>query len=124
MLGLKYLQENQEEAIKALKIKNFDATEIIGQIISLDEKRKATQAQQDAAQAEMNSLSKEIGMLFKNGKAEEANAAKAKTGELKNSISELSTSQSSILAELNDLLLKSRTFLIHRFLQEKAKKKM
>lgn len=105
MLGLKYLQENQEEAIKALKIKNFDATEIISQIVSLDEKRKATQAQQDAAQAEMNSLSKEIGMLFKSGKAEEANAAKAKTGELKNSISELSTSQNSILAELNDLLL-------------------
>ncbi|MPQ45614.1 serine--tRNA ligase [Marinifilum sp. N1E240] len=105
MLGLKYLQENQEEAIKALKIKNFDATEIISQIVSLDEKRKATQAQQDAAQAEMNSLSKEIGMLFKSGKAEEANAAKEKTGELKNSISELSTSQNSILAELNDLLL-------------------
>nr|WP_320118127.1 serine--tRNA ligase [uncultured Marinifilum sp.] len=105
MLGLKYLQENQEEAIKALQIKNFDATEIIGKIVKLDEKRKATQAEQDTAQAEMNSLSKEIGMLFKNGKAEEANAAKAKTSELKNSISELSTSQNSILAELNDLLL-------------------
>lgn len=105
MLGLKYLQENQEEAIKALQIKNFDATEIIGKIVKLDEKRKATQAEQDTAQAEMNSLSKEIGMLFKNGKAEEANAAKAKTSELKNSISELSASQNSILAELNDLLL-------------------
>lgn len=40
MLSLKYLQENQEEAIKALKIKNFDATEIIGKIIDLDEKEK------------------------------------------------------------------------------------
>lgn len=60
MLGLKYLQENKEEAIKALQIKNFDASEIIEKIIGLDEKRKATQAQQDATQAEMNSLSKEI----------------------------------------------------------------
>ncbi|WP_321514783.1 serine--tRNA ligase [Marinifilum fragile] len=105
MLSLKYLQENQEEAIKALKIKNFDATEIIGKIIDLDEKRKATQAEQDATQAEMNSLSKEIGMLFKSGKAEEANAAKAKTGELKNSIAELNSKQTSIVEELNSLLL-------------------
>lgn len=105
MLSLKYLQENQEEAIKALKIKNFDATEIIGKIIDLDEKRKATQAEQDATQAEMNSLSKEIGMLFKSGKAEEANAAKAKTGELKNSIAELNSKQTSIVEELNNLLL-------------------
>jgi seryl-tRNA synthetase len=105
MLSLKYIQENKEEAIKALKIKNFDATEIIDQIIALDEKRKATQAEQDATQAEMNSLSKEIGMLFKSGKVEEANAAKAKTGELKESISQLSSSQNSILSELNDLLL-------------------
>ncbi|WP_321300014.1 serine--tRNA ligase [Marinifilum fragile] len=105
MLSLKYLQENQEEAIKALKIKNFDATEIIEKIIDLDEKRKATQAEQDATQAEMNSLSKEIGMLFKSGKAEEANAAKAKTGELKNSIAELNSKQTSIVEELNNLLL-------------------
>lgn len=105
MLSLKYLQENKEEAIKALKIKNFDATEILQRIIDLDEKRKATQAQQDATQAEMNNLSKEIGMLFKNGKAEEANTAKAKTVELKNSIADLSSVQSSILDELNDLLL-------------------
>lgn len=105
MLSLKYLQENQEEAIKALKIKNFDATEIIGKIIDLDEKRKATQAEQDATQAEMNSLSKEIGMLFKSGKAEEANAAKTKTGELKNSIAELNSKQTSIVEELNNLLL-------------------
>lgn len=53
----------------------------------------------------MNSLSKEIGMLFKSGKAEEANAAKAKTGELKNSIAELNSKQTSIVEELNNLLL-------------------
>lgn len=106
MLSLKYLQENKEEAIKALSIKNFDATQIIEQVIELDEKRKSTQAQLDSTQAEMNSLSKEIGMLFKSGKADEANAAKAKTGELKDSISELNTEMNSAITELNDLLLK------------------
>jgi len=106
MLSLKYLQENKEEAIKALSIKNFDATQIIDQVIELDEKRKSTQAKLDSTQAEMNSLSKEIGMLFKSGKVEEANAAKAKTGELKESISELNTDMNTSIAGLNDLLLK------------------
>ena len=40
MLSLKYLQENKEEAIKALSIKNFDASQIIDQVIELDEKKK------------------------------------------------------------------------------------
>ncbi len=106
MLSLKYLQENKEEAIKALGIKNFDATQIIDQVIELDEKRKSTQAKLDSTQAEMNSLSKEIGMLFKSGKVEEANSAKAKTGELKESISELNTEMNASIAGLNDLLLK------------------
>ncbi|MRT91629.1 serine--tRNA ligase [Ancylomarina sp. 16SWW S1-10-2] len=106
MLSLKYLQENKEEAIKALSIKNFDATQIINQVIELDEVRKTTQAKLDSTQAEMNSLSKEIGMLFKSGKADEANTAKAKTGELKESISTLNTEMNSTVAELHDLLLK------------------
>jgi len=106
MLSLKYLQENKEEAIKALSIKNFDATQIIDQVIELDEKRKSTQAQLDNTQAEMNSLSKEIGMLFKSGKIEEANSAKAKTGELKENISQLNTEMNASIADLNDLLLK------------------
>jgi len=106
MLSLKYLQENKEEAIKALSIKNFDATQIIDQVIELDEKRKSTQAKLDSTQAEMNSLSKEIGLLFKSGKVEEANSAKAKTGELKESISDLNTEMNSAISDLNDLLLK------------------
>lgn len=106
MLSLKYLQENKEAAIKALRIKNFDATEIIEQVIELDETRKSTQVKLDKTQAEMNSLSKEIGLLFKSGKAEEANTAKAKTVELKNSISELNTEMNTTISDLTDLLLK------------------
>jgi seryl-tRNA synthetase len=105
MLSLKYIQENKNEAIKALKIKNFDATEIIDKIIVLDEKRKASQLKLDDTLSEMNGLSKEIGMLLKSGKADEANAAKEKTGELKDSIAELTTIQNSTIQQLTDLLL-------------------
>ncbi len=105
MLSLKYIQENKNEAIKALKIKNFDAIEIIDKIIVLDEKRKASQLKLDDTLSEMNGLSKEIGMLLKSGKADEANAAKEKTGELKDSIAELTTIQNSTIQQLTDLLL-------------------
>ena len=47
------------------------------QIIALDEKRRKTQAELDNTLAESNKLSKEIGMLYKSGKVEEANAKKA-----------------------------------------------
>ncbi len=89
MLTLKFIQENKDEVVKRLKVKRFDASEVVENIIALDNKRKSTQASVDQKQAEMNSLSKEIGILFKQGKAQEANEAKAKTADLKEVIKEL-----------------------------------
>jgi len=105
MLTLKLIQEQKDLVIKRLAIKNFDATDIINQVISLDEKRKATQQEVDNKQAEMNSLSKEIGMLFKEQKIDEANAAKAKTAELKDAISSLNVVLSDTVESLNGLLI-------------------
>lgn len=105
MLTLKLIQEQKDLIIKRLAIKNFDASNIINQVISLDEKRKATQVEVDNKQAEMNSLSKEIGKLFKEQKIEEANTAKAKTAELKETISSLNTILSETIEGLNNLLI-------------------
>jgi seryl-tRNA synthetase len=91
MLTLKQIQENSQEVIERLRIKNFDATTIVDQIINLDNKRKATQAEADQLQAEMNALSKSIGQLFKEGKTDEANAGKEKTAGLKEQIKDLTT---------------------------------
>ena len=52
-------------------------------MIALDEKRRATQTELDQILASSNKLSKEIGMLFKSGKAAEANELKAQTADLK-----------------------------------------
>ncbi|GAF01882.1 serine--tRNA ligase [Saccharicrinis fermentans] len=89
MLTLKIILENKDEVIKRLKIKRFEATEVVEAIINLDDTRKATQSSLDQRQAEMNTLSKEIGMLFKQGKTQEANEAKSKTADLKETIKEL-----------------------------------
>lgn len=105
MLQLSIIKENKEEVIRLLAVKNFTNIEILDQLIELDEKRKSTQKLLDEHLAESNKLAKEIGMLYKSGKAEEANQMKAKTAELKQSAKQLGEDLESIQKELNELIL-------------------
>ena len=105
MLTLKYITENTDEVIARLKKKHFDGSEIINNIVELDERRKITQTAADNFSAEMNSLSKEIGLLFKEGKQAEANEAKEKTITLKENISKLTEQRDEIEQKLQDLLV-------------------
>lgn len=105
MLTLRQIQENKAEVIERLRIKNFDATALVDEIIGLDQRRKAQQAEADGLQAEMNALSRAIGQLFKEGKAEEANAAKEKTGGMKEQIKVLTTGLEETEQALQQLLV-------------------
>ena len=87
MLTLKQIYDNKAAIIAGLEKKHFaNATETIEQVIALDTERKAAQQKKDAASAEMNKISKSIGALMAQGKKEEAEAAKAQTGALKQAI--------------------------------------
>ena len=105
MLTLKYITENRDEVIARLAIKNYDGTTIISQVVELDNLRKTTQVQVDTASAELNNLSKEIGLLFKQGKQQEADQAKEKTVELKETIKTLSDQQADVEQKLTELLV-------------------
>lgn len=105
MLTLKFIQENKDFVVDRLKIKNFDAQIIVEEIVTLDSKRKENQVAADARQAELKQLSKSIGMLFKEGKQEEANQAKAKTAALKEEIKDLGEKAQLIVESLNDKLV-------------------
>jgi len=105
MLTLKVIRDNKEEVIKRLAVKHFDAKAIIDNIIALDDKRKAIQVQLDNNLAEQNSLAKQIGKLFAEGKAAEANEAKSKTAELKEASKSLSQELSDVEPELKKLLM-------------------
>ncbi|MDR1675106.1 MAG: serine--tRNA ligase [Tannerella sp.] len=83
MLTLKVITENQDEVIRRLARKHFDANEITDKIIALDVVRRTSQAALDAGLTEMNRLSKTIGGLMKEGKTAEAEAAKAQVAALK-----------------------------------------
>ena len=85
MIPLKHLRENKAAIVAGLQKRNFKQIELIDTLLSLDEKRRKTQTELDQQLAEANQLAKEIGQLFKSGKADEAQERKARSGELKSS---------------------------------------
>jgi len=89
MLNLKFIQENPDLVILKLKKKNFNASEIVKQITGLSVRKNEIQASADQFKAEMNKISKEVGILMREGKTGEAEAAKNRTAELKDSIKQL-----------------------------------
>jgi seryl-tRNA synthetase len=105
MLNLNFIRENRDHVIARLAVKNFKNPELIDTIISRDEQRRKLQFDADSLQSEMNSIAKEIGNLFKQGKKEEAEAARKKTGELKEAIKKTQQKQNKIQQELNELMV-------------------
>lgn len=86
MLTIKQITENTDAVIRGLEKKHFKgAKETIAQVIEVNDKRRNTQNQLDKNLAEVNSLSKTIGQLMKEGKKEEAEVAKARVAEIKES---------------------------------------
>ena len=83
MLQISYIRENKEKVLTGLRKRNFGELELVEQAIALDEKRRALQAELDEALSKSNKLSKEIGALMKEGKKEEAEAAKEQTAQYK-----------------------------------------
>lgn len=83
MLQIAHIRENRQEVIEALRKRKLDLTDEIDKAIALDEKRRHAQFTLDQNLAEAKKLAGEIGKLYKEGKADEANSAKEKSSELK-----------------------------------------
>jgi len=104
MLQVVNIRSNRAEVIAALKKRNIDAEALIDEVIALDEKRRSTQHELDQNLNESKKLAAEIGMLFKQGKKEEAESAKGKTSELKVLTQSLDSSLKETESQLNTLL--------------------
>ncbi len=105
MLSLKHLLEKKDTVINALKIKNFDAAQVVDQILALDAERREIQHQMDTELANLNALSKQIGQLFKAGKRDDADEAKKQTTALKANAALLKEKHHEIDKALNELLV-------------------
>ena len=105
MLQIKFIQENADIVIERLKIKNFNASGLVPELLATDEERRQTQKSLDDKLAEANQLAREIGGLFKQGKVEEAQAAKSKSTELKDLTRGLNSRLDELKARMEELLL-------------------
>ena len=105
MLEVPYIINHKQEVINKLAVKNFDAKNIIEDLIALDEKRRKTQAEHDHILSKSNNLAKEIGLLYKSGNIKEANAKKGKTVELKEKSQQLGQLLSDTQNQLHEVLI-------------------
>lgn len=106
MLQVPFIRDHREKVIEGLKKRNLDAVQMIDEVIALDENRRRLQTELDNTLAESNSLSKEIGTLYKSGQADKANALKERTGELKETSKTLGDDLNSTVEALSQLLYK------------------
>ena len=104
MLQVSKIREHKEEYIKLLTKRGIEAGEDLEAVIRADETRRSTQAQLDETLSQSNKYSKEIGMLFKNGEVDKANAMKEKTVQLKETSKKLQEQLSSAVEEMEQLL--------------------
>ena len=106
MLQINHIREDKEKIIEGLKKRHFArAEELIEKAIQTDQKRRETQLELDNANAEMNTKSKSIGILMKEGKKEEAEKIKSETTELKEKTKRLGDLLSEYEKELREVLL-------------------
>ncbi len=105
MLELNFIRDNRADAEARLTKRNIDAKALLDRVKELDDLRRATQTEMDGKQAELNAISRSVGELMKAGKKDEAEAAKAKSGDLKTSVQDLKDRLEACEKDLQDHLV-------------------
>ena len=105
MLTIKQITEDTDKVIRGLEKKHFaNAKETIAKVLELNDQRRSAQNQLDKNLSEVNSTSKAIGALMKEGKKEEAEAAKARVAEIKEISKELQATMDKAAEDMQNLL--------------------
>jgi len=104
MLEITRIRAEKDIIIEGLKKRAVDYSKEIEEIIATDGEWRSIKTELEAIQAESNQISKEIGILFKEGKTEEATAAKEKTTQLKSQEQKLRQTVSDLENKLTELL--------------------
>ena len=105
MLTIKQITEEYDRVLRGLEKKNLkNAKEALKQVVDANERRKEAQQQLDKNLAEVNSLSKTIGLMMKEGKKEEATEIRNQVTAMKEDIKSFETAMNSAAQEMNELL--------------------
>ena len=76
MLQVAFIRNNTDLVKKKLALKNFTDTNIVDQIVALDDERRKLQLENDNTLSGLNNVSKNIGQLMAKGQKEEAEKMK------------------------------------------------
>ena len=104
MLQVDFIKDNFSKVIDSLKKRNKDYSSDLKKIIDFNESRKKQQTKLDTLLSKVNTLSKQIGELFKNGKVDEANELKKEVEKIKPEIKLLQELLNSNNKDLQELL--------------------
>jgi len=105
MLTLKLFTDEPERVVRGLNKKHFKgAEEAVAAVVATDKRRREAQQQLDQTLAESKKRSTEIGMLMRQGKKTEAEAAKQAVAELKEKSKQLENDKAKAEEELTHLL--------------------
>lgn len=105
MLQVNNIIAEKERYVAGLRKRNIlNASELLNEVIQLDDLRKSTQQELDSNLSEANSIAKQIGALMKEGKRDEAEAIKSRTAELKQINKDLSDKLNEVQALLTQKL--------------------
>ena len=103
MLDIKFVRENPDLVDKACESRQ-NAHWDREKFFELDEERRSVIAEVESLQAERNAVSKQIGLLMREGKKEEAEAAKEQVAANKDRIAELDQRRGEVEEELTALV--------------------
>ena len=106
MLQVPFIRQNKELVLERLAFKNFKELEVVEEVLALDDKRKKLTLEYDDTQAQVNSLSKEIGKLMAQGKKEEGEAQRAAVAALKERLGPVNEELNATEKALHDTLVK------------------
>ena len=105
MLTLSQITQNTTDVIKGLEKKHFDnASQVIEDVIKLNDSRKETQTQLDENLSQQNKIAKSIGVLMRENKTTEAEDAKKQVASLKAVSTELQAKKHDLETRLQQVL--------------------
>ncbi|MBU4557162.1 MAG: serine--tRNA ligase [Actinobacteria bacterium] len=103
MLDARFVRDNTDAVRKVMSDRN--ASWDVEEFIAADEKRRAIIGTVEALQARRNEASKAIGILMKDGKRDEAEAAKGEVRQINEQVAELDDSLAQLEAQVRELLM-------------------
>ena len=106
MLDINFVRTNPEAVKENIKKKFQDEKLIlVDEVLELDKKFRAAKTEGDNLRAKRNSASKQIGALMKQGKKEEAEAAKAEVKKIGEQIEQLEVDEEGYQAEIKKRMM-------------------